>query len=137
MYGTGRGVNQDITEAVRWYRLAAEQGEPAAQSNLGVMYSTGEGVPENDAEAVRWYRLAAEKGYSIAQGNLGAMYATGEGVPADDTTAHMWMNIAGANGLEAARKDREKLEQRMTRDEISQAQDAARTCMSSGYTDCR
>ena len=23
---TGRGVEQDVTEAVRWYRLAADQG---------------------------------------------------------------------------------------------------------------
>ena len=36
MYGAGRGVPQDDAEAVRWYRLAAEQGEASAQYNLGV-----------------------------------------------------------------------------------------------------
>ena len=40
MYGTGRGVPQDDAEAVRWYRLAAEQGNADAQFNLGVVYRT-------------------------------------------------------------------------------------------------
>ena len=55
MYSKGRGVPQNDTEAVRWYRMAAKQEITAAQYNLGYMYDTGEGVPKNDAEAVRWY----------------------------------------------------------------------------------
>ena len=39
-----RGVSEDDAEAVRWYRLAAEQGHASAQFNLGVMYARGEGV---------------------------------------------------------------------------------------------
>ena len=35
---------QDYPEAVRWYRKAAEQGEPKAQYGLGFMYTKGEGV---------------------------------------------------------------------------------------------
>ena len=34
MYVTGKGVPEDATTAVKWYRLAAEQGNAAAQSNL-------------------------------------------------------------------------------------------------------
>ena len=67
MYANGEGVPQDDAEAVRWYRLAAEQGNAGAQLNLGAMYSNGEGVPQDDAEAVRWYRLAAEQGNAGAQ----------------------------------------------------------------------
>ena len=67
MYATGRGVPEDDAEAVRWYRLAAEQGYAGAQNNLGIMYATGRGVPEDDAEAVRWYRMAAEQGEADAQ----------------------------------------------------------------------
>jgi TPR repeat protein len=33
VYDTGKGVPQDYTEAVRWYRLAAEQGHASAQYN--------------------------------------------------------------------------------------------------------
>ncbi len=87
MYATGQGVPEDDAEAVRWYRLGTEQGNAAAQLNLGLMYDNGEGVPEDDAEAVRWFRLAAEQGYAAAQLNLGVMYDDGEGVPKDDAEA--------------------------------------------------
>ena len=34
MYQNGLGVTQDDAEAVKWYRLAAEQGNTYAQNNL-------------------------------------------------------------------------------------------------------
>ena len=36
-YDNGSGVGQDDVAAVKWYRLAADQGHPRAQSNLGSM----------------------------------------------------------------------------------------------------
>ena len=62
MYADGRGVLKDDAEAVRWYRLAADQGLAVAQNSLGFMYANGEGVLKDDAEAVRWFRLAADQG---------------------------------------------------------------------------
>ena len=82
MYTTGEGVPEDDAEAVRWYRLAAEQGVARAQYSLGFKYATGAGVPQDDVEAVRWYRLAADQGEANAQNNLGLMYETGTGRPA-------------------------------------------------------
>ena len=70
----GLGVPQDYKEAVKWSRLAAEQGYASAQYNLGLMYNNGNGVPQDYAEAVKWYRLAAEQGDADAQYNLGNMY---------------------------------------------------------------
>jgi TPR repeat protein len=84
----------DYAEAVRWYRLAADQGYAYAEYNLGWMYDKGEGVPQNDAEAVRWYRLAADKGYAAAQSSLGWMYDKGEGVPQNDAEAVRWYRLA-------------------------------------------
>jgi len=81
------GVPEDDAEAVRWFRLAAEQGGATAQYNLGLMYGDGEGVLEDKAEAVRWYRLAGEQGHVTAQFNLGVPYANGAGVPQDDAEA--------------------------------------------------
>jgi hypothetical protein len=46
-------VRQDHAEAVKWYRLAADQGHATAQSNLGVKYENGEGVRQDHAEAVK------------------------------------------------------------------------------------
>ena len=136
MYNNGEGVLKDDAEAVRWYRLAADQGLASAQLNLGVKYANGEGVLKDDAEAVRWYRLAADQGHADAQFILGFMYDTGEGVLKDSVLAHMWLNIAGANGYASARKLRDSLERDMTRAEISRAAELARVCMTSDYQDC-
>ena len=54
MYDRGEGVPQNDAEAVRWYRMAAEQGVALAQYSLGVMYANGRGVPQDDIEAARW-----------------------------------------------------------------------------------
>src|SRR5512143_1584922 len=37
LYDEGKGVPQDSTEAAKWYRRAAEQGNKAARHNLGLM----------------------------------------------------------------------------------------------------
>ena len=42
-------------EAARWYRKAADQGNAAAQFNVGMMYELGQGVMQDYAEAARWY----------------------------------------------------------------------------------
>jgi len=49
----------DDTEAARWFRIAAEQGDASAQYGLGSMYDTAEGVVQNDARAYLWFNLAA------------------------------------------------------------------------------
>ena len=64
---------EDKAEAVKWYRLAAEQGNVDAQYNLGDMYARGDGVPEDDAAAVKWLRLAAEQGHADAEFSLDIM----------------------------------------------------------------
>ena len=43
-YQYGEGVPQDYKEALRWYRLAAEQGMAEAQYHLASMHATGKGV---------------------------------------------------------------------------------------------
>ena len=64
------GVKKNYKEAVKWYRLAAEQGVAEAQFNLGVCYYFGEGVAKNKATAIRWWKKAAAQGNSDAQDNL-------------------------------------------------------------------
>ena len=62
MYCNGAGVEQDYTEAARWYRKAAEQGHAHAQHNLGNRYSSGTGVEQDYTEAARWYRKGGGAG---------------------------------------------------------------------------
>ncbi len=50
---------QDYAQAVKWYRLAADQGYAWAQNNLGNMYELGQGVPQDYVEAHKLFNLAA------------------------------------------------------------------------------
>ena len=49
-----------MVEAVRWYRKAAEQGEAAAQFNLGNAYCYGNGVPRDVVEGNKWHELGKQ-----------------------------------------------------------------------------
>ena len=51
MYDFGYGVPEDDVQAVKWYTLAAEQGNPYSQSDLGYMYSRGHGVAVDYSKA--------------------------------------------------------------------------------------
>ena len=46
-YYNGDGVTQDYSEAVRLFRMAAEQGNEDAQNNLGGCYLSGLGVAQD------------------------------------------------------------------------------------------
>ena len=70
MYERGWGVAKDYSEALRLYRLSADQGYADAQNNLGCMYENGFGVAQNRYEAVRLYRMAANQGEESAISNL-------------------------------------------------------------------
>ena len=81
--------------AVKWFRLAAEQGDAAGQSNLGVMYLEGRGVDRNDAEAANWIRKAALQGEPLAQYNLGLLFRDARGVEQDEVEAAWWLTQVG------------------------------------------
>lgn len=70
---------QAQTAQIDALRERAEQGDAAAQYELGLGYKLGERVPQDAVEAARWYRLAAEQGYASAQYGLGSAYYSGDG----------------------------------------------------------
>ena len=67
MYAAGEGILKDEAEAVRWFRLAAEQGVASAQFNLGLMYAKGEGVLKDSVLAHMWFNIAGANGYARAR----------------------------------------------------------------------
>ena len=101
MYERGQGVTQSDAKAVKWYRLAADQGYAIAQSNLGVMYELGQGVTQSVTEAAKWYRLAANQSSAAGQSNLGVMYELGQGVTKSDKKAVKWYRLAADQGYAA------------------------------------
>ena len=90
--------NQNYNQAFNIFKKLAEQGDAAAQFNLGYMFSNGQGVRQDYGQAVSWYRKAAEQGNANAQTNLGLMYAEGKGVRQDYAQAVAWYRKAYAQG---------------------------------------
>src|SRR5262249_24517448 len=58
----------------------ADQGNAAANFNLGLRYENGDGVPKDLGKAAELYQKAADQGYARAQVNLGWLYENGWGV---------------------------------------------------------
>jgi len=84
------------------------------------MYEDGQGVTKDYKQAIKWYTLAAEKNDHMAQSNLGHLYANEQTGKLDYIQAHKWFNITGA-------KEKEEIEKLMTSNQISEAQELART----------
>lgn len=103
---SGNDVN--MTEAVRWYRKAAEAGDADAMYTLGGLSERGafrrDAPPTNEQfaletkEALGWYRLAAERGSAPAMLELADRYETGKGVVQDAMVAARWFRAAAEAG---------------------------------------
>lgn len=95
MYDEGNGIERDQSQAVRWFRAAAEQGHAIAQFNLGSMYENGEGVEADGAEALYWYQAAGNQGSYEGCMAAAEMYEKGDsGVPLDNAYAYAWYSVA-------------------------------------------
>ena len=97
MYAQGLGVAKDMVESVKWYRMAAEQGNLGAGSSLCRLAELGV------ADALAYWKQKAEQGDAQAQFNLGLLYCKGCGVPKDDATAMGWWCKAADQGDVEAR----------------------------------
>jgi TPR repeat protein len=116
----------DYAEAFRLCRPLAEQGNPSAQTTLGLHVHAGPSRTSDDVEAAKWYRKAAEQGDTGIQGVLGEMYEEGRVVPQDYVLAYMWFNLAARDGNKNYRSERDDLAAKMTPDQIAEAQRLAR-----------
>lgn len=65
-YAKGRGVDQDLLEAVICIHGAAEKGLTKAQYELAYCYQKGIGVRKNTELARKWYKIAAENRHPMA-----------------------------------------------------------------------
>ena len=79
-------------------RLAAERGDPAAQSELGLMYLQGRGDDIDVEVAANWFRAAAEQGEPSAQNRLGVLTRDGQGVEPDEVEAVRWFRKSAEQG---------------------------------------
>ncbi|KAJ3101946.1 hypothetical protein HDU97_000922 [Phlyctochytrium planicorne] len=93
------GIEKDLFESVKWFKLAADQGHAEGLFNLGKRYELGEGVTMDQAESLRLYIKAAEKGNATAQCSVAYAYQVGQGVPEDRKEAIKWYTASAEQGF--------------------------------------
>jgi hypothetical protein len=90
MYYRGEGVNQDYSEAAKWYNDAAYRGDAKAQYNLGLMFGKGEGVQQDYVKEYMWLSLSSAQGEKNAAKSLAVL--TGMMTPEQIAEANKLVN---------------------------------------------
>ncbi len=96
-YADGKGVGKSIDDAIKWYRLAAEQGDTPSLDMLGALYFSGDGVAKDIRQARQFFQRSAELGSAIGAYSIGYMFFHGHGVEKDSKEAFRWF-LQSANG---------------------------------------
>ena len=96
-------TGNDFAEAAKWYRKAADQGDPMGQGMLGWLYATGRGVDKDLKTAVEWFRKGAKQGNAEAQFGMGLSVREGWLKPYDSDkdwkTVADWYAKAADSGM--------------------------------------
>ncbi len=86
--------NKDYKKAYELWMPLAEEDNPDAQYNLGLLYMKGLGVEKSDRRALVWFVRAGNNGLADAQYNAGVMFYLGRGVYPDHKSAVEWWQRA-------------------------------------------
>jgi TPR repeat protein len=93
-YKYGRGTKIDLTLAMKWCALSADQGHAPAEYNMGCHHSE----LREYATALNWFNKSAAHGYNDAYFNLGTHYHLGLCVEVDLVRAKKLYRMAAAKG---------------------------------------
>lgn len=77
-YNGRGGMPHDYVSASRYFRRAAQLGDPIAMRNYYTMLRSGRGVDRNIDEALIWLRRSADLGDIVSERILGQFLADGE-----------------------------------------------------------
>jgi TPR repeat protein len=93
-FQTGDGQPKDSAEAAYWYALAAQNGWPAAFTNLGTMYVRGFAGAKADIDAAKLlWTTASALGDGTAMFNLGVLAEQGIGMKVSLGMAKRWYGL--------------------------------------------
>ena len=79
-------------------RLAAAQGDAAAQFEVASRLAEGRGADKDLKDAAQWYQRSASSGFAMSQFRLGTLYERGAGVDKDVSRAKVWYGRAAEQG---------------------------------------
>ena len=98
MYEYGIGTEENMKEAVKWYRKLAEAGNTDAMVSLGDCYFDGNGVEQDYITANSYYLKAANAGDVMGMSSIADSYYWGKGLEANQSIAAEWYRKAAELG---------------------------------------
>jgi len=133
-YAHGQGVEKNLVEAARWYRLGAERGDFQAALMLADIYLQGIGVEKNETKAVELYvKVGKSESICASMGRLSllmlaAKYSLGgQGVEPDKTQARALFERLFE--VESVIMDRDKAKMDESSEKFDEALDTIRKMM--------
>ena len=79
----GSGVKVNESEALKLFKICAQNGVSPALYNIGNLYAEGKGADQDEDEALSWYEKAAAAGDPQANFTLGSWHCQGRVVEED------------------------------------------------------
>ena len=86
------GIDYDITKAEKYYKLAAETGDPKLQYKYAMFLLKEH--DENKKEAVKYFRLLSEQGFAKAYFHYAECLRKGDGVPKNLSEASKYFKLS-------------------------------------------
>jgi hypothetical protein len=123
--------SQDLPEAARYYKLAADQKSRGA-ARLAMLNCNGQGVPKNADECIRLYRLAAEAASPRRRSICGAL-SDGDGTSTNHGEAARFARLPPTRATARA----SSCSASATRPASASARIAARRCASTSWRRAR
>ncbi len=104
MYYDGIFVQEDYSQAFKYFKKASDKSDIEALRVIGTMYFEGLGVPKDEKCAFDNFWKAAYYGDLESQRTVGEMLIHGIGVAADEGEGVKWLEKAARGGDEEAKK---------------------------------
>jgi len=138
MHDAAQGSDKDFNESYNLIKNNAIKGSAYAQMLMASMAIDGTLFRKNCSDGVHWYKMSASNGNRVAQNNLGGLYLDGECVPKNYLFAYMWRSLSLAQS--DVQLNRDTLEgypaNKMTKEQVAEAQRMARICFNNNYKNC-
>jgi TPR repeat protein len=91
------GSNPNFEDAAKWFRIAAEAGEPNAMDCLASAHAKGRGTNADLVSVVVWLRRASSQNHPRTFSSLGELYSLFD-EPTLDRLALQYYSLSASNG---------------------------------------
>lgn len=99
----GKVVLKDISQAIRYLTMSAEENNEWASYQLGKLFLLGKEITKDTDQAVQYLTASSEQGNQFAQYLLGKSYLLGKDVSRDREFAVKWLTQSAEQGNEYAK----------------------------------